>query len=46
MAATKGGRKSKRDEKDLRIQELERKLRAAEKELEIRQALIELQKKV
>jgi transposase-like protein len=46
MDAVKRGRKPKRDDKDRRIHELERQLRAAEKELEIRQALIELQKKV
>jgi transposase len=40
------GRKARYDAKDRRIQELEKRLRVAEKELAIRQALIELQKKV
>lgn len=46
LAATKRGRKAKLDAKDRRIAELEKRLRAAEKELEVRQYLIELQKKV
>jgi len=46
LGQVKRGRKAKHDAKDRRIQELEKKLRAAEKELQIRQALIELQKKV
>lgn len=46
LAQVKRGRKAKLDAKDRRIEELEKRLRAAEKELAIRQALIELQKKV
>jgi len=46
MAATKRGRKTLLDEKDRRILELEKRLRAADKELAIRQVLIDLQKKV
>ena len=43
--AIKRGRKPKLDDKDRKIALLEKQLRAAEKELEIRQALIEFQKK-
>lgn len=46
LSQLKRGRKAKYDAKDRRILELEKQLRAAEKELAIRQALIELQKKV
>lgn len=46
LGEVKRGRKAKYDAKDRRIQELEKQLRAADKELAIRQALIELQKKV
>lgn len=46
LGQVKRGRKAKYDAKDRRIQELEKQLRAAEKELAIRQALLELQKKV
>ena len=46
VAAIKRGRKSKLDAKDRKIALLEKQLRAAQKELEIREALIELQKKV
>lgn len=46
MAATKRGRKPKLDDKDRRIMELEKRLKAAEKELGVQLALVELQKKV
>jgi transposase-like protein len=46
VSAIKRGRKPKFDDKDRKIALLEKQLRVAEKELEIRQALIEFQKKV
>jgi transposase-like protein len=46
LSAAKRGKKVRLDPKDRRILELEQRLAAAQKELEVRQALIELQKKV
>lgn len=46
LAQVKRGRRAKQDAKDRRIEQLEKQLRTAERELAIRQALIELQKKV
>jgi transposase len=46
MTVRRCGRKAKYDAKDHRIQELEKQLRAAHKELEVQQAMLELQKKV
>lgn len=46
MTARRRGRKAKYDAKDHRIQELEKQLRTARKELEVQQAMLELQKKV
>jgi transposase-like protein len=46
LGQVKRGRKTKHDAKDRHIEQLEKRLRAAERELAIRQALIELQKKV
>jgi transposase len=45
-AGRRRGRKATRDAKDQRIHDLEKQLRAARKELEIQQGLVELQKKV
>lgn len=46
MAGRQRGRKAKFDAKDRRIQELEKQLLVARKELEVQQAMVELQKKV
>ena len=46
MSPQKPGRKAQRDNKDVRIAELEKKLARAEKDLRISKGVIELQKKV
>lgn len=46
LGLRKPGRKSNRDLKDRRIEDLERKLARAEKEIAISKGLLELQKKV
>ena len=46
MSPQKPGRKAQRDNKDVRIAELGKKLARAEKDLRISKGVIELQKKV
>lgn len=46
ISLAKRGRKPKHDQKDRRIMDLEKKLNETERELEIAQGLVELQKKV